>query len=160
VRRRATRRGLTLIEVMISLLLLGGAAFAGLSAMLFGYRRSEATLRELGALACARAVLEQIAALDFDTLAGTTLPVDIPSSSTGSLTVNTWNNRSEDIHGTTSTADDLQLSIRPEVTRSNSSTLFSCAQIIVRYRWTETAFFSSRTREESLTLVASQLEAY
>jgi prepilin-type N-terminal cleavage/methylation domain-containing protein len=154
------RRGVTLIEVIISLAIVGTAAMGSLSALLFAYRMSEANLRQVTALAAARSVAEQISTLDFETLSGTTLPIDLPSSSTGTLTVNDWNNRTVNFHATTSTADDLVLSLRPEVTRSNSSTLFSCAQIIVRFRWQETAFFSPRTREDSITLVKSEVATY
>lgn len=150
-----------MIEVMLSLVLVGTSALAGLSAMMFAYRVADANLRALGALSAARAVAEQMATLDFDTLAGNTLPVDIPTSATGTLTKNTWNVRREDIHGTpTKISDDLVLSIRPEVVQSNDRTLFSCSQIIVRFRWEENAFFATRTREESLTLVLSKINSY
>jgi len=145
----------------MSLVVVGTAALAGLAAMLFTYRQSDANLRQLGAMAAARAVAEQISTLDFDTLSNTTLPVDIPSSSTGSLTVNAWNARTDDIHGTpTNTSDDLVMSLRPEITLSDTSTLFACAQIIVRYRWQENSFFATHQREDSVTLVMSQVESY
>lgn len=145
----------------MSLVVVGTAALAGLAAMIFTYRLSDANLRQLGANAAARAVAEQISTLDFDTLSNASLPVDIPSSATGSLTVNTWNARTDDIHGTASkTSDDLVMSLRPEITLSNSSTLFSCAQIIVRYRWEENSFFATHLREDSITLVMSQVESY
>jgi prepilin-type N-terminal cleavage/methylation domain-containing protein len=159
-RRGARPRGFTLVEVILSMAIAGTAALGALSALMFAYRMSDANLRQVTALAAARAVAEQISTLDFTTLAGTTLPVDIPSSSGGTLTVNTWNDRTFNMHGTAATSDDLVLSLRPEITRSNASTLFSCAQIIVRFRWQETAFFSPRTREDSVTLVMSEVATY
>lgn len=159
-RRRGRTRGVTMVEVLMSMVLIGTASLGALSGIMFIYRVSDANLRQLGAVAAARAVAEQVATLDFDTLDDATLPVDIPSSSVGSLTANAWNDRTDNIHGTSRTDDDLSLSLRPEITLSDSSTLFSCAQIIIRFRWVENAFFRPRTREDSLTLVMSKAESY
>lgn len=160
-RRIATVRGLTLVEVMLAMVVLGLAALAGLSAMLFSYRTSDANLRALAALTAARTIAEQISTLDFDTLSGSSLPVDLPSSAIGTMTVNAWNERTDDVHGTSAQPeDDLVLSIRPEITLSDPTTLFSCAQVVVRYRWQETTFFTPRTREDALTFVLSPAESY
>lgn len=160
--QRARRRAaLTLVEVMMGVLVIGTAALAALAALLFSFRLADSNLRSLTALSAARSVMEQIVALDYTTLSGTTLPVDIPSIANGSMSVSSWNNRTVDIHATpTLSSDDLVLSIWPEVTQSNPNTLFACTQVIVHYRWDETAFFKRRTREDSLTYVTSAVNSY
>lgn len=134
---------------------------AALAGLLFSYRISDANLRALAATANARAVAEKVVTLDFGTLAGTSLPVDIPSMPNGSLTVNSWNNRTDDIHNTPSnTVDDLVFGIRPEVAQSNTGSGFACSQVIIRYRWEENSFFRTHTREDAITVVVSNVPSY
>ncbi len=146
----------------MSFIVIGTTGLAALAAMLFAYRRSEANLRELGAFSAARAIAEQISTLDYETLGGSTLPVDIPSSAVGTLATNSWDNvRREDIHSTPDRVDDdLVINFRPEVTQSDDTTLFGCTQVVLRFRWQENAFFASRTREDSLTLVVAKVNSY
>lgn len=160
VRRRA-RSGMTLVEVMLGFVIMGTAALAALSALLFGWRVADANLRALSAMEAARSVSEQILTLDFDTLGGVALPVDVPSSTLGSLTVGVWNNRTDDIHNTPSNlADDLVLSIKPEVRMSSDDNPVKCVQVIVRFSWEENSFFAKRTREDAITIVRSPLTNY
>jgi len=144
----------------MAMMVLGSASLAALAAMLFSYRTADSNLRAQAALANARAVAEQILTLDQGRLGGTTLPVDLPSSSVGALTVNEWNARTDDIRGTPGyAADDLVMSLRPEVVQPDSASGFSCAQVIVRYRWSENSFFAPRTHEDAFTLVLSDVSA-
>jgi prepilin-type N-terminal cleavage/methylation domain-containing protein len=158
---RVRRAGFTLIEVIMSLVIVGTSALGALAALMLSFRVSDSNLRALAALANAKAVTEQILTLDFDTLGGNTLPVDVPSSSVGSLTVDQWNDRRDDIHGTTGTTnDDLVMSIRPEITQSNLTSGFGCTQVVVRFRWEENSFFATNQREDSITVVKSTVPTY
>jgi prepilin-type N-terminal cleavage/methylation domain-containing protein len=160
-RRRRAGAGFSLVEVMIGLMILGTSSLAALAGLLFSFRTSDANLRALGALAQARSVAEKAVTLDYQTLAGATLPVDVPSSTAGSLEVNEWNERRDDVHGTpTDPNDDLVFSIRPEVTQTNLATGLACSQVIVRYRWQDHSLFRPRLRENALTVVVAQVPSY
>jgi prepilin-type N-terminal cleavage/methylation domain-containing protein len=157
-RSRTSSRGFSLAEVMLAMMVLGTSSLAALAAMLFSYRTADSNLRADSALANARAVAEQILTLDQGSLASSALPVDVPSNPSGSLTVNEWNERIDDIHGTPeSPDDDLKMSLRPEVVQPDSAGGFLCAQVIIHYRWTENSFFASRTREDAITVVLSDV---
>lgn len=154
----ASGAGFTLVEVMLAMVVLGMSALAALAGMLFTYRASDANLRALAAWSNARAVAEQIQTLDADTLAKNSLPVDIPSSGVGSLIVNEWNERTDDLHATEGNpADDLALGLRPEVSQTASVTGFTCTQVVLHFRWTENSFFAPRLREDALTVVLSNI---
>lgn len=161
-RRRRTRAGFTLVEVMIGFMIIGTSSLAALAGLLFSFRTSDANLRSLTALAQARSVVEKAVTLDYRTLGGEpTLPIDVPSSTVGTLLVDAWNDRRDDVHGTpTDPSDDLVFSIRPEVTQTNLATGMACSQVIVRYRWQDHSLFRPRTRENALTVVVAQVPTY
>jgi hypothetical protein len=146
---------------MVGMFIIGTAALAGLSGLLFSLRLSHSNLNGLVAHSTAVSVAEQIRALGFGGLAADPLPVDIPSIPAGSLTLDVWNDRTEDINDTPSLAsDDLQMSIRPEITRGTTEDGVEIAQVIVRYRWVDRSFFTARTREESLTFLLSSSSTF
>jgi hypothetical protein len=146
---------------MTGFMILGLTALAALSALLFCYRLADSNLRATSALASARAVVEQIRTLDYGALGQPTLPVDVPSSAAGVLTAGAWNSRLEDIHNTPgNTADDLQLSLRPELTRVVGEDGTDRTQVILRFRWEETALLRRRMREDALVLVVAPVPAY
>ena len=156
-----SKSGMTFPEVMIGFVIIGTAAMAALSGILFSWRLADSNLRALGAMETARAVAEQVITLDFETLAGVTLPIDVPSNPSGSMNVGVWNNRTDDIHNTPGvTADDLIMSFKPQFAFSNDESGVRCAQIVIRYSWEEHSFFSSRTREGAITLIRSPISAY
>jgi prepilin-type N-terminal cleavage/methylation domain-containing protein len=159
-RPRHHARGFSLVEVMLALMIVGTACLAALSALLFSYRTATSNLRAQAALANARAVAEQILTLDQGSLAGDELPVDVPSSMVGFLVAKDWNERREDIHGTPGNVDDdLTMAIWPEVVQPDPEGGFLCAQVIIRYRWTDDSFFTPRTREDAFTVLLSDVSA-
>ncbi len=152
---------MTLIEVMMGMLVLGTALLAGLAGLLFSYRVADANLRALAALSSARSVAEQIVAIDYPSLLGSSLPVDVPCSSIGSLAMGTWNARADDIHNTPTNAnDDLHFAINPQVTRITDSTGLDYVQVVIGVRWEETSFFTTRVRENSLTVLIAPVSSY
>jgi hypothetical protein len=152
---------MTLVEVMVGFLVLALTVLSALSGIMFAWRVSDSNLRAVTALEIARSVSEQIITLDFETLQLTTLPVDLPSSPSGSMTVGIWNNRSEDIHDTpANTADDLIVGVWPEIEVTEDSSGARCARVVVRIFWEENSFFTRRTREDAVTIVRSPVAAY
>lgn len=159
--RRHRRDGMTLVEVMMGMLVLSTALLGGLAGLLFSYRVADANLRSLAAISAARSVAEQVVAIDYTSLLGTTLPVDVPSSSVGSLTTSTWNLRTDDIHNTPSNpGDDLRLAINPQVTRITDSSGLDYVQVVIGVRWEEGSFFTTRIREDSLTVLVAPVSSY
>lgn len=160
-RRPSPRAGMTLIEVMLGMVIIGTTALATLSALLFTWRVADSNLRALNAMEAGRSIAEQVMTLDFTTLGGSTLPVDLPSLPNGSLVVGSWNNRTDDIHNTPANPhDDFAISIKPEVAVSDDSSGVRCAQIVIHYSWEERSFFARRTREDSVTIVRSPIAAF
>jgi hypothetical protein len=152
---------MTLVEVMMGMLVLSTALLAGLAGLLFSYRVSDANLRALAAMSAARSVAEQIVAVPYTDLLKSSLPVDVPSSSAGSLTLASWNARVDDIHNTPDNAsDDLRFSINPQVTRITDSDGLDYVQVVIGVRWEETSFFTARTREDSLTVLVAPVSSY
>lgn len=145
----------------MGMLVMGIVALAALAALLFSYRVSDANLRATTAAAAARSLAEQVTSLDYEALAFTSLPIDFPANNAGSLAIGAWTNRTFDIHNTPAQpADDLALSFRPDISRSLTGTGFACTQVIIRFRWVERAFFTARTRENSITVVRSGVPVY
>lgn len=152
---------MTLVEVMVSILVLGTTALASMSALLFSYRMADSNLRSIGAAAAAQSLAEQVLVLDYTTLSQDTWPIDLPSSAIGSVNVGEWNPRTDDIHNTPDeSSDDLVMSFRPEIAQSDPSSGFLCSQVIIHYQWQEHSFFNERTREDSITIVVSNVPSY
>ena len=153
---------MTLVEVMMGLLVVTLTALAALSALMFSWRLADANLRSITAMAAAKSVAEQLIALPYDQLFESSLNVDVPSSTVGSLNTRAWNDRTDDIHNTpTKTSDDLVMSINPEVTHvQDEASGVDFAQIVISYRWEQSSFFATRTRADYLTMVISKVSSF
>lgn len=142
---------------MMGMFVMGMACMAGLSAMLFCYRASDSNLRTIAATATAQSIAEQIATLDYESLANNPLPVDVPAIPSGTIAPGVWVTRTDDIHNTPSvTTDDLVMSIRIQVVKTTAAG-FKCAQVIIDYTWQDTSFFAPRTRTGTMTMVRSSI---
>jgi len=155
------RRGMTLVEVMFAMAVLGMTCLAALAGMLFSLRVAESNLLALTAANQVRAVAEQLQSVDYASLFSRSLPVDIPNSPTGSLTVEAWNDRVDDVHNTPANPrDDLQLSIRPTVTRITEANGVDYALVVLDYQWKDHLFFATRTRAGSFAFILSRMSIY
>jgi type II secretory pathway pseudopilin PulG len=159
--RDSRRRGMTLVEVLIGFFVIGTACMAGLSGLLFAYRNSDSNLCALTAASAVRSVGEQLVSVDYATLFGPTLPVDVPSNPGGMLTVDAWNERADDVHNTPANPnDDLRLSIRPRITRVVESNGLDYAQVVLSYRWVDSSFFVPRIREDRYTMIVAPVASF
>jgi hypothetical protein len=128
---------------------------------LFSYRTSDSNLRALRAAAAARSVAEQMVSVDYATLFGATLPVDVPSNPGGTLTVNSWNDRTDDVHNTPDVAeDDLFIKINPSVTRVRDANGLDYAQVVITYQWVDSSFNAPRVREDRYTMIVTPVSSF
>ncbi len=146
---------------MIGMTVIGTACLAGLSALLMCLRTSDSTLLALQAATVVRSVTEQLQSLDYQSLFSEQLAVDVPSHPGGSLTVNTWNSRTDDFHHTPNNPrDDLQLKLRPAVTHVTQTDGLDCAQVVIEYEWSDSSFFAPRTHSDSYTLLLAPVSSF
>lgn len=154
-------RGMTLIEVLLSFFVVCTTCLAGLSGLLFVYRVGDSNLRALSAASAVRSVGEQLVSVDYATLFGPSLPVDVPSNPGGSLLVETWNERTDDVHNTPDNPkDDLQLKIKPTVTRVRDANGLDYAQVVFSYQWIDSSFFVPRVREDLYTMIVAPVSSF
>ena len=159
--RPAGRGGLTLVEVMLGLTIAGTAALGGLAGMLFCLRMADSNLRALTAASAVRSVGEQLLTIDYASLFAADLPVDVPSNPGGSLQTNVWNTRVDDPNETPANPnDDLQMRIRPTITRIHDADGLDYAQVVISYEWIDSSYFVPRTRSDSLTMIVAPVSSF
>jgi type II secretory pathway pseudopilin PulG len=155
--------GLTLVEVMLAMTVVGSACLAGLASMMMSLRMADSNLRSLQAASAVRSVAEQLLAVDYLSLFEDELHVDVPSNPNGSLIPNTadWNVRTMDLrHTPDNPNDDLQLRLRPYVTHVTQTDGLDYAQIVIAYEWTDSSFFVPRTRSDSFTMLVAPISSF
>lgn len=158
---RMSRRGMTLVEVVIGFAVLATTCMAGLSGLLFAYRMSDSNLRALSASSAVRSIGEQLVAVDYATLFGPSLPVDVPSNPGGALATDTWNDRTDDVHNTPENPnDDLRMRINPTITRVRDANGLDYAQVVLTYEWVDSSFFSPRTKQDKYTLLIAPVSSF
>jgi prepilin-type N-terminal cleavage/methylation domain-containing protein len=153
--------GLTLIEVMVATVLGASACFAGLAGLLTSLRTADSNLLSLQAASAVRSVSEQMLSVDYLSLFSANLPVDVPSQPGGSLKAGDWNSRTDDFrHTPDNPNDDLQLRIRPSVTRIIQADGVDFAQVVLQYEWQDSTFFAARTRSDTFTMLVTSVSSY
>lgn len=159
--QRDSRKGLTLVEVMLAMIVIGTACLAGLAGMLTSLRTADSTLLALQAASTVRSVSEELLAVDYLSLFQSTLPVDVPSNPNGTLNVNAWNDRTDDFLQTPDNPnDDLHLSLRPSVIRVQQADGLDYAQIVIEYRWLDSSFFVPRVRSDTFTMLVAPISSF
>jgi len=124
-------------------------------------RTADSNLLALEAASAARSVAEQLQSVDYLTLFSTELPADVPSSPGGSLNVDTWNSRTEDFrHTPNNPHDDLQLRLKPFVTRVTQADGLDYAQVVIQFEWLDSSFFVPRTRADTFTMLMAPISTY
>jgi type II secretory pathway pseudopilin PulG len=160
-RRDNDRAGTTLVELMLAVSLAGTACLAGLAGMLMALRTADSNLLSLQAAAAVRSVSEQLIAVNYLALFETELSADVPSNPGGTLTADIWNSRTDDFHHTPDNPrDDLQLKIKPSVTRITQTDGLDYAQIVLHYEWLDSSFFAPRTRSDTFTTLVAPISSF
>jgi hypothetical protein len=146
---------------MLATTVVGTACLAGLAGMLMSLRTADSNLLALQAASAVRSVSEQLLAVNYRALFETELPVDVPSHPSGVLTVDSWNSRTDDFQHTPDNAkDDLQLRIKPVVTRITKTDGLDYAQVVLQYEWIDSSFFAPRTRSDTFTTLVAPVSSY
>lgn len=158
---RGSRAGMTLVEIMMALTVAGTACLSAVAGLLMALRTADSNLLALQAASAARSVGEQLQTIDYDSLFGSSLPVDVPGSATGSLAVNAWNSRTDDFRRTPANSnDDLRYRLRPVITRITETNGVDYAQVVIQFEWTDTSFFAQRTRTDTFTTLVASVSTY
>jgi hypothetical protein len=160
-RARNPTSGVTLAEVLIGMTVLGTACLSALAGMLMSLRIADSNLLALSAASAARSVSEQLLAVDYVSLFNAEIPVDVPSHPAGSLIVDAWNMRTDDLHQTPGNPnDDLRMQIKPFITRIKESDGVDYAQVVISYEWLDSSFFVPRTRSDTLTMLVAPVPSF
>ncbi len=176
-KRRPSKAGVTLVEIMVAMVILGFSALALLSGLMQARRYTELAIRENTALTIAQGYIEQMKNMEFASLDEAVLPTlfhegaadtltvsPVPSDPTvGDSTTDIVNAKLIDIKNTpTDTSDDMGMSIYvyiQDITDAAAG-IGDARRIIIRYEYSYADGNRTISNSDVLYAIRSDVPTY
>ena len=173
----SSKEGLTLVEIMVAIGLLGMSSFGLLSGLLQSRQMAEAAIHQGTALAIAQGYLEQIKSMEFDSLDDEVLPTLFNQGESDTLSVSPTpadvalgdpnsdipNIKRIDINNTPEVEqDDLEMRITVYVDdlTDDPNGIGESRRIVLKYQYLYSDGYRSHTERNALYTIRSEVPTY
>jgi type II secretory pathway pseudopilin PulG len=171
------KAGFSLVEIMISIGLLGFSGFGLLAGLLQSRQMTEAAIRQSTALTIAQGYVEQIKNMEFDSLDEATLPTLFHEGAADTLTVSPTpanpnlgisntdilNSKSIDINNTADISDDdmsMDIVVYVDDITDESIGIGEARRVILKYEYIYSDGYRTHTEKNILYSVRSEVPTY